>query len=186
MAHMHRTRQHRAISIFFNSTLAPFEAAGRIGSSIMKRAIIVILAGALCACASSKGGRFGEANNTPLRDFNVGQDDIPQLLLQAQAKPYMVPPDTSCAALLASVHALDALLGPDLDVPRPEESNADVVGEAAVGQIRGMADGLIPFRTWVRKLSGAERRERDVAAAILGGMVRRAFLKGQSAARACP
>ncbi|HEY0819951.1 MAG TPA: hypothetical protein VGD46_14300, partial [Rhizobacter sp.] len=55
----------------------------------------------------------------------------------------------------------------------------------AVGSLRGAAEGVVPYRRWVRKLSGAERYSQDVAAAIAAGTVRRAFLKGQIAARSC-
>ena len=47
------------------------------------------------------------------------------------------------------------------------------------------AGGIVPFRGWVRKLSGAERHARDVAAAIGAGAVRRAFLKGIAGQRGC-
>jgi hypothetical protein len=42
------------------------------------------------------------------------------------------------------------------------------------------------FRGWVRKLSGAERYSKQVAAAIAAGSIRRAFLKGLGQAAACP
>jgi hypothetical protein len=38
----------------------------------------------------------------------------------------------------------------------------------------------------VRKLSGAERYSREVAAAIAAGTIRRAFLKGMRQAAGCP
>ena len=56
---------------------------------------------------------------------------------------------------------------------------------AAVGALQRTAEGVIPFRGWIRKLSGAERHSRQVAAAITAGGVRRAFLKGVRASRSC-
>ncbi len=44
----------------------------------------------------------------------------------------------------------------------------------------------MPFRGWIRRLSGAERHARDVAAAIAAGTARRAFLKGVGQGRICP
>lgn len=44
---------------------------------------------------------------------------------------------------------------------------------------------MIPFRGWVRKLSGAERHSRKVEAAIAAGTVRRAFLKGVAITKDC-
>ena len=58
-------------------------------------------------------------------------------------------------------------------------------GGAAVGALRGAAEGVVPFRGWVRKLSGAERYSKDVAAAIAAGTIRRAFLKGLGQAAGC-
>nr|QQZ48666.1 hypothetical protein JKL49_14210 [Phenylobacterium glaciei] len=42
----------------------------------------------------------------------------------------------------------------------------------------GAASDLIPFRGWVRRLSGAQRHDSLVTAAINAGAVRRAYLKG--------
>jgi len=51
--------------------------------------------------------------------------------------------------------------------------------------LRSTTEGLVPFRGWVRKLSGAERYSKQVQAAIAAGAARRAFLKGLMAAKAC-
>jgi len=44
---------------------------------------------------------------------------------------------------------------------------------------------VIPFRGWIRKLTGAERYSKRVAAAITAGAVRRAFLKGVRVMKNC-
>ena len=49
----------------------------------------------------------------------------------------------------------------------------------------GAASDAIPFRGWVRKLTGAERHDSFVQAAIIAGGVRRAYLKGLGEARGC-
>ncbi|MGZ5182034.1 MAG: hypothetical protein ACXWC2_16235, partial [Ramlibacter sp.] len=54
------------------------------------------------------------------------------------------------------------------------------------GAVQRTAEGLIPFRGWVRKLSGAERYSKKVAASITAGSVRRGFLKGFAASEHCP
>ena len=48
-----------------------------------------------------------------------------------------------------------------------------------------MVDGVIPLRSWVRKLSGAERHSKAVAAAIAAGTMRRPYLKGWARAAGC-
>ncbi len=51
--------------------------------------------------------------------------------------------------------------------------------------VRRTTEGVIPFRGWVRKLTGAERVERRVQAAVTAGTIRRAYLKGIAQAAGC-
>ena len=89
------------------------------------------------------------------------------------------------------MRSLDEVLGPDLDAPATAadpgliERGTSLVAGEAVGALRGAAEGVVPYRKWVRKLSGAERYAKDVSAAIAAGTVRRAFLKGLGVARNC-
>lgn len=142
--------------------------------------------------APAKGStKLADAAATPLSDLNLVRADIPLVLVAAQQDPYLVPSQPDCDQLGAQVLALDDALGPDLDAPvllsdaGLAERGAGVVGDAAVGALRSAAEGVIPFRGWVRKLTGAERYSRAVAAAIAAGTVRRAFLKGLGQARGC-
>jgi hypothetical protein len=141
--------------------------------------------------AAKAGADMAQAATTPLSDLNLVNAPIPQVLIDAQRAPYGEPADGTCAGLSAAVRALDAVLGPDLDVP-PQPGNpgliergAGLAGQAATQSVRGVAEAVVPFRNWVRKISGAERYSRDVAAAIAGGTVRRAFLKGMGQMRGC-
>jgi hypothetical protein len=117
--------------------------------------------------------------------------DIPAVLVEAQQQPYAVPVEASCETLLAQVKALDAVLGPDLDAPASDddpsliERGSNEAKNAAVGALRSTTEGVVPFRGWVRKLTGAERYSKKVAAAIAAGTVRRAFLKGLMVPKAC-
>jgi len=43
----------------------------------------------------------------------------------------------------------------------------------------------VPYRNWIRKLSGAEKRAERLADALLAGTARRAFLKGLGVAQGC-
>ena len=145
----------------------------------------------LAACAAPDTGRVSDAATAPLGDLNLVKAPIPSVLAEAQRRPYAAPADTNCTALAAEVRSLDEVLGADLDAP-PSASNPGLiergthaVGDAAVGALRGAAEGLVPYRSWVRKLTGAERYSKEVAAAIAAGTVRRAFLKGMSVARGC-
>ncbi|QKO21932.1 hypothetical protein [Rhodoferax sp. BAB1] len=132
----------------------------------------------------------------PLNDLNLMKSRIPAVLTAAQQGPYAVPADSSCAALQLELLALDAALGPDIDASGPAGSDpglmgkaVDFVGDAAMDSVRGtvnsVVDGVIPFRSWVRKLSGAERYSKAVAAAIRAGTLRRPYLKGWARASGC-
>ncbi len=132
----------------------------------------------------------------PLSDLNLLQARIPPVLTAAQQGPYALPADSSCAALQVELLALDAALGPDIDSrissgadPGLMGKAVDFVGDAAMDSVRGtvnsVVDGVIPFRSWVRRLSGAERYSKAVAAAIRAGTLRRPFLKGWARAAGC-
>jgi len=152
----------------------------------------LLMALTLAGCASTESKQVGAAAATPLNDFNLVQAPIPAVLQRAQQQPYLPPADQRCEVLTAEVRGLDDVLGPDLDAPASAadagliERGGAAVGDAAAGALRSAAEGVVPFRGWVRKLSGAERYSKDVAAAIAAGTVRRAYLKGLAQARSCP
>lgn len=126
----------------------------------------------------------------PLNDFNLLNNEIPAVLVGAQKGPYAEPAGHSCTQLLTELQALDAALGPDIDAsaaapaadPGLVAQATDVVGQYAVGAVKNtvssVVDGVVPFRSWVRRLSGAERHSSAVSAAISAGTLRRAYLKG--------
>ena len=173
-------------------------------------AVGLMLSLALAACATPKTtegdapraapGQSGspgsdavaQAVTSPLSDLNLVHAPIPPVLRTAAKSPYAVPADNACEALVEEVKALDEVLGTDLDAPASAsnpglvERGAKEVGNAAVGALKNTAEGLVPFRGWVRKLSGAERYSKEVAAAIAAGTVRRAYLKGLGEGRGCP
>lgn len=126
------------------------------------------------------------AVQAPLRDVNVLRTKIPEVLLVSLADPYARPRRLSCRELTALALPLEAALGPDLDQPPPEgESWGEQGKEGALGMVAGAASDIIPFRSWVRKLTGAERHDKLVQQAIMAGMVRRAYLKGLGESRGC-
>ena len=152
----------------------------------MKATPLLLAAALLIAGCSSTGRQVGDAAATPLRDLNVVKAEIPPLLQQAQDAPYALPVVRDCAALGAAVLALTEVLGPDLDAPPEPKPDAAARGQAEVGKaLSRAAEGAVPFRGWVRKLSGAERQERRVARAIEAGEARRAFLRGIAVGQGC-
>jgi hypothetical protein len=156
----------------------------------MKTCLILAVALSLTACASTEQQRVTDIAGTPLRDFNLSSSAIPPVLAEAKKQPYLAPYEQSCEALQLQVGQLDEVLGPDVDAdPAAELGKGDkarnAVGNAAVGALQKTVEGAIPFRGWVRKLSGAERHSDDVAAAIAAGTARRAFLKGIAFNKSC-
>jgi hypothetical protein len=122
----------------------------------------------------------------PLRDLNVLRTKIPQVLLQALADPYERPQTGKCPELIALLRPLNDALGADLDVPSVDEDDLlDKGRNTAFGVMAGAASDVIPFRGWVRRLSGAERHDHLVQAAIVAGAVRRGYLKGLGEAKGC-
>lgn len=150
---------------------------------------LTLLAAALVltACASSSQDKVANAATTPLSDLNAVRAEIPDVLQAAAAAPYAMPADASCAGLAAGIRGLDEVLGPDLDAPHTSANPSllDRSEDAATGALQRTAEGVIPFRGWVRKLSGAERYAHQVSVAITAGGVRRGYLRGLATAKAC-
>lgn len=117
---------------------------------------------------------------TPVTDLNIDKKEIPDLLVQAQRDPYRLAGLERCHQLIAAVEEIDALIGPDLDLPQEarDKITAGRVGKAVVG-------AFIPFRGIIREVSGASEHERRKRAAIQAGLARRGFLKGVGRARGC-
>jgi hypothetical protein len=155
-----------------------------MSSRVVLPLLCAVLAGCAAGSADRTGAAVGQAATTPLSDLNVVRAEIPPVLVAAQKAPYAVPGDKSCAAIGAEVQALDAALGADLDTPATH-ANPSLIERSASDALRRTAEGVIPFRGWVRKLSGAERYSREVAAAIAAGTIRRAYLKGLGGNAGC-
>jgi len=135
--------------------------------------------------------RVGQAAITPLSDLNVVQEEIPAALQSAALGPYAAPKAAGCAVVLGEIQSLDEALGADLDDPKASEKpslltrGTDLAENAGVSAVRRTVEGFVPFRSWLRKLSGAEKHSKQVGAAITAGGIRRAYLKGRSDAMGC-
>ena len=163
--------------------------------SLVATALALSLAG--CASpdtargAAKEGVQLQKAAEAPLADLNLVQEKIPAVLEAAVKAPYALPSERNCPALANEVNVLDGALGADLDTPPTAadpgliERGSNMVGDAANDALQGAAQSVIPFRGWVRKLDGAERHSKEVAAAIAAGSVRRAFLKGVGQTLGC-
>lgn len=160
----------------------------------MRRLLVLGCLAALAGCSTGRqvGAGFGDAALSPLADLNVRREQIPTVLLQAQANPYDRRNLGQCTTIGAEVARLDEALGPDRDeLPVPNnptlnERAQDALAEAALDAIRNATSEFIPYRNWVRQLSGAQARSRVVQDAVEAGRLRRAFLKGLGMRANCP
>jgi len=124
---------------------------------------------------------MGDAAMTPIDDLNIGRDgDIPAILVRAVSHPYDLSGLGKCKALAAEVGQLDAILGPDVDMPLDP---ADRLSEGRVA--KWVVSSFIPFRGLIREITGANAQDRKVRAAIQAGFARRGFLRGVGANRKC-
>lgn len=137
-----------------------------------------------------------QAVTRPVSDLNLLRDEIPQVLQAASKAPYAEPVDRSCTLLHKEMRALDEALGLESGSAKPPaESTAagkvittvgDMTVDAVKGSVNTVVDGVVPMRSWVRRLSGAHDHEAAVAAAISAGVTRRSFLRGWAAGASCP
>lgn len=172
----------------------------------MRPTIVILLCATLGACASGKPpppsgriqtteqinrGSITGAASAPMRDLNLLRAKIPPVLLDALDDPYARPHPATCPVLIALLEPLNEALGADIDEP-PSPDGRDLIDkgwdtaeDTALGFMAGAAQDLIPMRGWVRKLTGAERHDRLVRAAITAGGIRRGYLKGLGESRGC-
>jgi hypothetical protein len=138
-------------------------------------------------------GRLGMRGvvEQPFRDFGLVRSKIPLVLLAAIVDPYARPAPATCDGIAAEMTRLNFALGPDLDEPVSTEHPGVLTrGEgaaktAALDAMRSEAQSYIPFDGFIRMLSGADRHDHLVMAAIQAGAIRRGYLKGLGEMRAC-
>lgn len=156
-------------------------------------AAILVLGVAVAACSSGRTAdtRRGvtDAAYIPLRDVNLIRPEIPLLLRNLQY-PYSTATLVDCAAVIRELGQLDSVLGPESYQPGPSRNiwdrSGDFVEEQAIEAARDTAEDLIPFRSWVRRISGASRAEREALRAVANGQQRRTFVRGYGASLGCP
>jgi hypothetical protein len=132
-----------------------------------------------------------DSATSPLEDLNLRRIAIPDVLKRAVQNPYDLDGLDRCEQIAAEVGRLDEALGRDLDEPPPPDRRTRVqkvaaaAHDAAAEGARSEVDHFIPFRGWIRTLSGAARHDRKVQEAIRAGNVRRGYLKGVGMRKNC-
>ena len=117
---------------------------------------------------------------TPITDLNLAKDEIPSVLLAAEADPYASTGVRTCSEIASALAPLEAALGPDMDLV---DGDNDRISPGSVA--KSVVASFIPFRGILRELTGAAEHQRDFQAAIYAGAVRRGYLKGLGEAKGC-
>lgn len=146
--------------------------------------LVLATAAMLAGCASQApvGRAVTGSVQQPLRDLSILQETPAEILVRAQVAPYAPPATPACASIAEELALLEAALGPDIDGPKAGEKDdlASKLAADAVGDLIGL-----PYRGIVRRVTGAERREREARARKLAGSIRRGFLKGWARSVGC-
>jgi hypothetical protein len=125
------------------------------------------------------------------RDFGLMESKIPPVLLEAMADPYARVTPATCEHLASEIRRLETALGPDLDAPINTQRLSNMkrgegqARDASLDALRSTVQNYIPFDGYIRIVSGADRHDHRVLAAIQAGSVRRAYLKGLGEAKGC-
>jgi hypothetical protein len=131
-----------------------------------------------------------DAAVSPLKDVGLIRPETPQVLARIKYPYDTISLGGSCAQVTYELGQLDAVMG--LETYQPEKERAfsergmDAVGDVAADAQRGVATDFIPFRSWIRRASGADKAVREARAAVEMGELRRSFLRGYGSALGCP
>jgi hypothetical protein len=137
-----------------------------------------------------------EAVQTPIRDIGLIEDAIPADLEKYAQDAYAMPEPMTCEEIFKQIARINVLLGADPSAPALENGVAIVQkgeyitrgGQAAQARVADTVTGyvnIMPFRSVVRYLSGAERHVRDIDEAQRAGIARRSFLTGLAEGHDC-
>jgi hypothetical protein len=121
----------------------------------------------------------------PMEDLGLRKREIPITLKQLMNNPYEKPDQLACDNIKTEIAQLDGLLGADIDAPKAAlsateqyvDTGGDILHDTVVGFVRSQTS-IIPLRSIVRKVTGAEKAEKKVRRATEAGKLRRAYLRG--------
>lgn len=144
--------------------------------------ILSCLLVAVPAVAQQQPDTIARAATQPLRDVRLREDKIPPILQKAVAAPYSLAGMTSCATIAAEVGRLTKALGADVDGPARNGSQSSEIAAEAAG---AAVDSVVPGLGLLKIVTGADKQQKRVQAAVYAGSVRRGFLKGVGLSRRC-
>lgn len=160
--------------------------SSRSGSAPLILGVILALGPAGPLEAQNQPDNLGRAVTAPLRDARIQEDKIPPILQKAVDAPYSLEGLRNCAAIGAEVDKLTQALGADVDVPAASRSQASEIAIGAAGAAASAAAGAaVPGLGLLKVVTGADKQQKRVQAAVFAGSVRRGFLKGVGLSRKC-
>lgn len=123
----------------------------------------------------------------PLKDMNIVQKKLDPELEAMMADPYSLKGIRYCRHYIAEVRKIDGMIGPDVDSPEAlaARDKKQTPAEFAFGATEALVGSVIPFAGVVRFISGADKRDKYVAAALYAGSLRRSYLKGRARGLGC-
>jgi hypothetical protein len=142
-----------------------------------------ILSGpSLAQSGSPAGSTIKDTANQVTEPFDG--KEAPAKLIAVQGDPYSLAGMRKCAAIQQEIIELDEVLGPDVN--ETEEQSTAKKRERTAGRVAGsVAGSIIPFRSLIGEITGANAERRRYAEAVYAGTVRRGFLKGVGLERGC-
>lgn len=159
----------------------------------VQKSVTLLLAGALClafsSCASSNKNKDNIIDE-PLSDIGLVKKGVPPALAQITS-PYAYTEGYDCAFIAYQISQLDAVLGPDemkssnFDDRSMAQKSGEFASAAASDAVKSAAKGIIPARSIVRKLTGAEKADNELNKATNLGKIRRGFLHGLAIGKKC-
>ncbi|CAM3774979.1 hypothetical protein [Litorimonas haliclonae] len=169
-------------AILGGCSTSPKEAFSRFGSQASNTASAVTTGKSADDIDSlDDAPNLGEAVLTPLGDINLRKSEIPYLL-ESLENPYLMPADSSCNKLMVEIDKLTQLLGNDVETA---EDSKGSMSQTALNAVSSTVGGLIPFRSLIRRASGASKYEKEVEQSYRKGVARRGYLKGIAATKKC-
>ena len=156
------------------------------GATVLRSLWLLAVFAVPTGCATTGSGDRGAPGDSspasrgridptaPTRELDLIPRAIPSLLTDALRYPYTPPAPRDCTTIAAQVRELDLALGVDLDNPARPPAKDHTAGRLLISGIKS----ALPYFGWLRRLSGADRRQRLAQAAFTAGHARRGYLKG--------
>lgn len=135
-------------------------------------------------------GGVAEGVLAPLEDFNVRREEIPPVLATLDVYDKQVP--TSCEGLELEIRVLEGFVGSDVDAVDLTSERLSLRGQVinlmddqTYNLVSDFTRDFIPFRSMVRRATGATAHDRAIREAYRKGHLRRSYLKGIGFAMGC-